>query len=55
MDTIKQKYQSVREEGIRNKAQSIRAEGIRNKAVSARPTQYNIGVSPGSLTRSSPA
>lgn len=34
MDSIKQKYQSVREEGVRNKFNSVREEGIRNKAVS---------------------
>ena len=33
MDSLKQKYQSVREEGVRNKAQSIRGDGFRNKAV----------------------
>lgn len=37
MDSIKQKYQNVREEGVRNKAQSIRGEGFRNKAVSRSP------------------
>lgn len=35
MDSIKQKYQSVREEGVRNKFNSVRGEGIRNKAVSS--------------------
>lgn len=33
MDSIKQKYKGVREEGIRNKVSSVREEGIRNKVV----------------------
>lgn len=43
MDSIKQKYQSVREEGVRNKFNSVREEGIRNKAVS---TTYPAHPSP---------
>ena len=42
MDSIKQKYQSVREEGIRNKAQSIRGDGFRNKAVSPWTLASNV-------------
>lgn len=33
MDSIKEKYQNVREGGVRNKFNSVREEGIRNKAV----------------------